>query len=138
MKKFEALDIATADMAFAAYGKTKEEMFENAAKALFSVMFETKEISAKEKRGIILEHEDDVILLHDFLSELLYLFDTEHIIFTKFNVKINNGKLTSEAFGEKYDEKKHKFIIDVKAITYHKMEIKKEKNLWKCVVIVDT
>lgn len=138
MKTFETLDIATADMAFAAYGKTKAEMFENAAKALFAVMFETSPISAKEKRGIILEREDDVILLHDFLAELLYLFDTEHIILSKFDVKINGDKLTAEVFGEKYDVKKHQFIIDVKAITYHKMAIEKKKDFWKCVVIVDT
>jgi len=136
MKNFEFLDIATADMAFAAYGKTKEKMFENAAKALMSVMFKGK-IEIKEIKEINIEGNDDFCLLQKFLSELLFLYETEHLIFSKFKVRINGNKLNAECSGEKYDKKKHEFIIDVKAITYHKMEIKKEKNLWKCVVVVD-
>lgn len=62
MKPFELLDIATADMAFAAYGKTREEMFENAAKALMSIMFEGK-IGGKEKKRVVVDGFEDLTLL---------------------------------------------------------------------------
>lgn len=136
MNPFELLDIATADMAFAAYGKTKEKMFENAAKALTSIMFEGK-IEAKEKKLVVVDGFEDIVLLQKFLSEIIYLHETEHIIFSDFKVTTDEHKIIAECAGEKYDPKKHKFIIDVKAVTYHKMEIKKEKGLWRCQVVVD-
>ncbi|MFH0986673.1 MAG: archease [Candidatus Micrarchaeota archaeon] len=139
MKQFESLDIATADMAFAAYGRTKNELFENAARGLFAVMFEKIKVSPKEKRVIEIENKDEIMLLHNFLAELLYSFDTEHIIMSDIKVKISGNRLRAEMKGEKYDPKKHRFIIDVKAITYHKMAIEKMKDgTYKCVVIVDT
>jgi SHS2 domain-containing protein len=136
MKTFELLDIATADMAFAAYGKTLEEMYVNAAKALMSVMFEGK-VGKKIRKIIEVEAEEETVLLHDWLQEVLYALDTEHIIFSDFKVKLGKGKISAECFGEKYNPEKHKFIIDVKAITYHMMEVKKEKDFWKCRVVVD-
>lgn len=139
MKKFELLDIATADMAFAAYGKTRDEMFENAGHALMSIMFEGKfEPKQKFNFEIAGVHDmDKVTLLQNFLSELLYLHETERLIFSKIKVTITDYALGVEIWGEKYNPKKHKFIIDVKAITYHKMQITHDKKIWKCVVVVD-
>lgn len=136
MKDFKILDIATADMAFSAFGKTKDEMFENSAKALMSIMFDEKTKKIVKKK-IKVKADDEVALLHDFLSELLFLFDTEHIIFNGFSVKIKDNKLEAEVTGEKFNKEKHKFIIDVKAITYHKMSIEKKNGIFKCTVIVD-
>ena len=136
MKDFKILDIATADMAFSAFGKTKAKMFENSAKALMSIMFEEK-TKKKVTKKINVKADDEVALLHDFLSELLFLFDTEHIIFNGFKVKIKENILEAEVTGEKFDSKRHKFIIDVKAITYHKMSVEKTKDGFKCTVIVD-
>lgn len=72
-----------------------------------------------------------------FLSEIIYLYETEHLIFSDFKVTTDEHKILAECLGEKYDPKKHKFIIDVKAVTYHKMEITKEKGVWRCQVVVD-
>ncbi len=136
MKGFKLLDIATADMAFEAYGETMAELFSNAAKAITSVMYEGK-IEPKVKREIELEEKEDIVLLQRWLSELVYLHDAERLLFSKFNVRTDGKRLKATIYGEKYDKKKHKFIIDVKAVTYHKMNIEKTKSGYRCTVVVD-
>jgi len=136
MKEFELLDIATADMAFSAYGKNLNELFANAGKALFSIMFEGG-IGQKISQKIELGEKDEIMLLQKWLSELVYLHDSEKLLFSRFDIKTDGKKLAATAYGEKYDKKKHKFIIDIKAVTYHKMTIEKIKNGYKCTVVVD-
>lgn len=136
MKGFRLLDIATADMAFEAYGKDLNELFSNAAIAITSVMFEG-DIGQKIIKKIELEEDEDIVLLQKWLSEIVYLHESERLLFSKFDVKTNGRKLSATIYGEKYDKKKHKFIIDVKAVTYHKMSIEKTKNGYKCTVVVD-
>jgi SHS2 domain-containing protein len=136
MKEFELLDIATADMAFAAYGKDLNELFANSAKALMSIMFEGK-IEPKIKREIKLEEKENIVLLQKWLSEVLYIFETERIVFSKFDVKTDGKRLVAKIYGEKYNQKKHKFIIDIKAVTFHRMSIEKTKEGFKCTVVVD-
>ena len=136
MKEFELLDIATADMAFAAYGKDLNELFSNAAKAVMSIMFEG-ETESKIVREIKLEEKEDIVLLQKWLSEVLYIFETEKIVFSKFDVDTNGRKLSAKIYGEEYNPEKHKFIIDIKAVTFHRMAIEKIEEGYKCTVIVD-
>ena len=136
MKRFELIDIATADMAFSAYGKTLSELFANAAIAMTSVMYEGR-IGRKVKREVKLKEKEDIVLLQRWLSELVYLHDSGGLLFSRFDVKTDGKKLKAVIYGEKYDKKKHKFIIDVKAVTYHKMSIEKTKTGYKCTVVLD-
>jgi SHS2 domain-containing protein len=136
MKEFELLDIATADMAFAAYGETLDELFSNAAKAITSIMFEG-DIGQKIVRKMELEEDEDIVLLQKWLSEIVYLHDSERLLFSRFDVRTDGRRLSAVIYGEKYDPKKHKFIIDIKAVTYHHMSIDKTKEGYMCTVIVD-
>ncbi len=136
MKEFELIDIATADMAFIAYGKDLNELFSNAAKAISSIMYDGK-VGQKIVRKIELSEKEDIVLLQKWLGELVYLHDAERLLFSKFNVKTDGKKLKATIYGETYDKKKHKFIIDIQAVTYHKMSIKKIKTGYKCTVVVD-
>jgi SHS2 domain-containing protein len=136
MKEFELLDIATADMAFAAYGRTLDELFSNAAKAVTSIMFEG-DIGQKIVRKMKLEEDEDIVLLQKWLSEIVYLHDSERLLFSRFDVRTDGRRLSATIYGEKYDPKKHKFIIDIKAVTYHRMSIDKIKEGYRCTVVVD-
>jgi len=136
MKEFELLDIATADMAFAAYGRDLNELFSNAAKAVTSIMFEG-DIGQKIVREMGLEEDEDIVLLQKWLSEIVYLHDSERLLFSRFDVKTDGRRLSATIYGEKYDPKRHKFIIDIKAVTYHQMSIEKMKEGYKCTVVVD-
>ena len=103
MKRFEFFEV-TADAGYWAYGHTLEEVFENAALAMFEIMTDTSLMAREEIRKIEVRSEDEVSLLYDWLDELLFLHDTEFILFSKFNVKIDETadgfKLRGTAAGE--------------------------------------
>jgi SHS2 domain-containing protein len=127
----------TADMKFQAFGKSIEEMFANSALAMFSSMYEGK-IKEKRTSKIKAKGKDFESLLYNFLEELLVLFDGEQFFLSKVkSLKIDEKKFRLEAkvigdYAENY-----KINIDVKAITYHEMFVKKEKDKWVCQVVLD-
>lgn len=141
-KRYEFLDIATADRAFVAFGETLEQAFANAALAMTEIITDTTKINNKEERKIHLGAHDDKSLLYDWLSEILFIFDTEHLVFSEYNnITITHEKdekweLNATIRGEAFAG--HELRGEVKAITYHKMEIVKTKEGYKVQVIVDT
>jgi SHS2 domain-containing protein len=138
MKKFEFVDITTADVAFIAYGKSLNDLFENSALAFFEIMINTKQIKPKIKKEVKVNGEDLESLMFNWLNALLVYVDGENLTFSNFNVKIDEKKFILKAIckGEKINNKKHETRTAIKAATYHKLEVKKEKY-WKARVIVD-
>ncbi|MEM5773207.1 MAG: archease [Candidatus Aenigmatarchaeota archaeon] len=138
MKKFRFVDITTSDVAFEAYGKSLNELFANAALAMFEVIINTKQIKPKEERKVEAEGEDLQSLMFNWLNELLVFVDSENLAFSQFDVEIDekNLKLKAVCKGEAIDRSKHETRTHVKACTYHKMEIKKNK-VWGARVILD-
>ncbi len=121
----------TADVEFESYGTTLEKAFENAALALFGVLTDIKKVKPVIRKRIKIESEDAESLLYDFLEKFLIMLDAENTVFSKVLVKkISKGKkysIEAEAYGEKFDEKRHQSRTLVKAITYHDMKIGKKK-----------
>lgn len=138
-KKFEFFDV-TADAGYKAYGNTLNEAFENAALAMFEVMTDTSKIEPKIERKIEVESEDEYALLYDWLSEFLVILDSEYLVFSQFNVKIekidNGYSLEGTAWGEEFNPSIHESRAEVKAVTYHLMNIEKE-NGYMVQVILD-
>ena len=118
----------TADAMVEAYGKDLGERFGNAAYAMFDLMTDLKKVEPKGELRITLSGESRDQLLVDFLEQLLFLHETEDLIFSKFEVKTDGKKLEALVWGEKFDEKKHSKRTVVKAITYHRMEFNDEKG----------
>jgi SHS2 domain-containing protein len=137
-EKFRLLDIATADMAFEAFGRTKEEMFENAGLAFTEIMTELKSVEPKVERSFSVEGHDDKALLFDFISELLFLKDTENLVFSEFSVKLSKGKLYCKCKGEEWDRNKHEVKTEIKAATYNQMLIEKKNEQFRCQMVLDT
>jgi len=137
MRKFKFIDITTADVAFEAYGKDLNDLFANSALAMFEVIINTKQIKPKIEKKVKLKGNDLQSLMFNWLNELLIYVDSENLVFSEFDVKINEFELNAVCKGEKIESKKHEIRTAVKAATYHKMEIKKIDNYWKARVIVD-
>ncbi|EHR78319.1 archease [Thermococcus litoralis DSM 5473] len=140
MKRWEHYE-HTADIGIRGYGETLEEAFEAVAIALFDVMVNVEKVEKREVREIEVEGEDLYSLLYNFLEELLILHDTEGLVFRDFEVKIEKTekgyKLKAKAYGEKLSEK-HEPKEEVKAITYHDMEIKQLPNgEWMAQLVPD-
>jgi len=135
-------ELAYADVAFEATGKTLDELFESAGLAVTGIMVQDrKKLEAKVKREVKKQAETIEKLLFDFLDELIFLKDAEQLIFGKFeaHVKGKEGayELIATLSGEKINPKKHQLIVDAKAITMHQFEVKKTKEGWKAQVVVD-
>jgi len=128
MQKYELID-HTADVGVKANGANLSECFENAARAMFDIITDKSEIENIGQYTIELEADDSEQLLVDWLSELLYLNSAKNLVFGffKVNLKNYNKKLTATVFGEKFDFSKHKAGAEIKAVTYHMLEVKKKK-----------
>jgi SHS2 domain-containing protein len=126
----------TADIKFQSYGKTLEEAFENAASAMFNSMYKEK-VKAKKKKKISVEGTDLENLLYNFLEELLFLLDTESLFLSKVKVKIDKEKFRLTGSVEGDEASNYSIGLDVKAITYNQMFVKKQKSGWVCQVILD-
>ncbi len=124
-KDFEIIN-HTADVGIVAYGADVSQAFANAARALFSLITELDDVEELLYRDIELTAPDEESLLVEWLNELICLFDTENIVFKRFDVtKLNNRQLKARSYGEKVDSSKHKLKTGVKAATYHMLKVDK-------------
>ena len=118
----------TADAMVEAYGETLGERFANAAYAMFDQITDITKIEPLGELKIVLKAENREQLLVDFLQELLFVHDTEDLVFGEFEVKTDGKTLEALVKGEKFDEKKHPKRSVVKGITYHRLEFDDEEG----------
>lgn len=133
-------ELSSADAAFEASGSTLEEVFRDSAVATFEVMVDTKTIKPLLRRDILVENHDVDGLLIDWLSELVFLKDSESLLFCGFDVNLRKNDvyvLKGVAMGEKINRDKHNLRSDVKAVTYHLLEVKKTDDKWIARVVLD-
>ncbi|MCW4039311.1 MAG: archease [Candidatus Bathyarchaeota archaeon] len=131
-KRFEFQE-HTADERVIAYGATLEEAFENAALALFEVMTDTQTIDENIHDTFQIEGFDEQALLYSWLETFIVEFDVNLKLYSKFHVNITKKgeqyELIGNAWGETFQPSKHPSRSEVKAITYHEMEIIKNKHV---------
>jgi SHS2 domain-containing protein len=135
-------DIATADIAFEAWGKDLTETFQSAADATMNVMVEELDsIFPKERREISLEYDALDLLLFNFLQEFIYYKDAERLLLRTSEIEIrrkdNRYCLEAIALGEQIDPDRHRMRVDVKAVTLHRFSLEEIDNGWKASVILD-
>ena len=135
-------DIATADVAFEAWGATPEEAFAAAADATMNVMVdELGAISPRESRRISVTSDALDMLLFELLQELVYYKDAEELLLRLHSVSIEERdglfRLSAEARGEKIDRERHPLNVDVKAVTLHRFAVERTPTGWRAAVILD-
>jgi SHS2 domain-containing protein len=133
----------TADIKLRCWGNTLEEAFTQAAYALMTVITpDLGKISEKKKKIITIEAEDKEALLFDFLSEFLFIFDVNKLVFSNIRVqsiqKINDGyELKAQMKGEEFNKESHEIGTEVKAITYSYMKIEEKKENITIELVLD-
>ncbi len=137
MKKYEQIS-HTADLAAVIYGKTIEELFENAAFCMFDMMADLQSVAKEEVVRIEVEAPDLESLLVGWLNELLYAFLDKRILFTTFKVTSNSQacSLQAKVRGQKIDSA-DRLHTEIKAATYHDLEIKKTEKGYTVTVVFD-
>lgn len=135
-------DIAIADVAFEATGRTMRELFESAALAVTNTMIKNLDsIDGRTKTKIEVTADNIEMLLFNFLQELVFLKDAKKLLFNKFEIvpfkKGEKWQLKTFAYGEKLDAKKHELLADIKAVSLHNFKVEETKTGWKADVILD-
>jgi SHS2 domain-containing protein len=123
----------TTDAYIEAVGETLEEAFQFAGMALVDTMCLVDSISPKVTERIEATGRDEVTLLYDWLESILLKFELNGMVYSQFKVapiaKTTPGlRVKAEVSGEKYDRQKHGTKVEVKAVTYHKMEVVRERD----------
>lgn len=133
-------DKSIAEAVFTAYGKDLAELFLNAALALESAQVELSSVEEKLSLEIKNKEKDAEELLLAFLDRLVYLKDTESLVFGRFEIKgldENSGTLEVLAFGDKIDPAKHQLRADIKAVTRHDFAIKNTSGGYETTIVLD-
>jgi SHS2 domain-containing protein len=135
-----AEDGPTADLTVDAWGETLGEAFENAALAMFNAMTPLEGVEARVTKTFAVEGDDLGLLLFNFLDELLYHHEVDLIVFSAFEVDLDQGgdRLTAVCRGEPFDLDRHSQGIAIKAVTFHNMRIERGEDAWTIRVVLDT
>ncbi|MEE3363185.1 MAG: archease [Methanomethylophilus sp.] len=125
MERYEVLD-HTADLMIKGYGSTLEECYANLAYGMFDQTVDLRDVAPTETREVDVTGFDDEDALYSFLSELLFIEAYENIILKEFEVKIDGLHITCTARGELLDRSKMRIRGEIKAVTFHMMDIDRE------------
>lgn len=134
-------DWTLADVAFEATGKDTTELFTDAGIAVLATM--VLDVASVEKgvvREINIEADSLEMLLFKFLEEIIFFKDAENLFFSSLKISISTDtkySLTGQLEGEKIDPKKHELLVDVKAVTFHRFEVKFAHEQWSAKVVLD-
>ena len=141
-KKGYALLPHVTDAYIEAVGSTLEEAMQFAGIALIDTICNVKSVSPVVAERIEASGNDEVALLYDWLESVLLKFELEHLVFSEFIIApiVKSGRVLrtlAQAYGEKYDKKKHGTKVEVKAVTYHKMVVLQEEGSTIAQFILD-
>ncbi len=127
-----------ADVGFLAYGETLEDLFANAALAMFSLACNPEPIKESQKREVEASGADTESLLYAWLAELLAVADAEHLVFRRVDVtEVAPGRVRGTAHGEKFDKTRHQAGTYIKAVTYHQLRVERTPEGWRAQVFLD-
>ncbi|MBP7764159.1 MAG: archease [Syntrophaceae bacterium] len=130
----------TADIGIEIYGRTKKELFTNAARALYDVMIEIKEPLQKKRyrKKVSIEGADAADLLVNFLRELLYLFNGKRLVPVSCAITgMAARRLSATLAVVRFSPQVHTVRTEIKAVTYHGLVVERGKKGWRAKVIFD-
>ena len=125
MERYEVLD-HTADLMIKGYGSDLEECYANLAYGMFDQTVDLRDVTPSEAREVDVTGFDDEDALYSFLSELLFIEAYENIVLKEFDVKIDGLHITCTARGELLDRSKMRIRGEIKAVTFHMMDIDRD------------
>lgn len=128
----------TADAGLRVEAADLETLFAEAGSGLFSfIVSNLDDVELRTTKDFVIDGDDVEYLLFDWLSELLFIFDSERLLLRRFNVSIGPQGLDATAAGESIDRDRHHMEHEIKAITYHGLVVERTKHGWAAEVIVD-
>ena len=134
---FKLLD-HPADLGIEAWGETVAQAFEQAATGLMSVIVDLSSVGTQASREVTLQASDLEVLLVKWLTEVLYLYDGESFVGREFNIDpLQDSTLRATIRGEEFAAEKHATQLDVKAVTYHQLNVEQAATGARVQVFLD-
>ena len=134
---FEIFD-HTADVGIHVYGETLIDLFTHAAQGMESLLVAPEQVNVTTRRTMSVEAHDEVSLLVAWLHELIFLFDTEYLLFRDFEIEtLTETQLTAHALGEPYDARRHALSSAIKAVTWHEASVSRTDGGYQATIIFD-
>ena len=136
-------DVALADAAFEASGDSPSELCLAAAQALIETMVDPTSVAPTWSRTVTVRSAELSELLFDWLSELVYLKDAEAVVFFQVAPTVTQGQngdawqLTATVTGAPIDPAHQELRADVKAVTKHLYDVRREGPRWIARVVLD-
>jgi SHS2 domain-containing protein len=128
LNKYEIID-TTADIGIRAFGADWPDVYANAAVGMFSLITDLETVKEKLERDISVTAPDRETLLAEWLNELIFLFDTEMLLFRRFEItKLSPSLIEARCFGEKVDRSRHELKRGIKSATYHRIKVEKVED----------
>ena len=135
----------TADIGVRIAARSPEELIREAARAFYSILIDEEclgRVEAREEREVVLAAGDGEEILVGFLGELIYRFDAEKLLLPMVQVEEvrlgkDGGRLRARLRGERFDPARHSLRTEVKAATYHALEIRDIGGVLTAEVIFD-
>ncbi len=134
---YEILD-HTADACIRVYGKSFDELLENAACAMMELITDREKINPSQEIEIEVRGETKEELLVHWLQEILFLHEVKKMVFKDFRLNlISETHAKGKVIGEKIDIDKHELSFDIKAVTYHNLKIEPINDKLKVDIVFD-
>ena len=134
---YELLD-HTGDLGMRVWAANIKEIFQEAARALFDIITDLDKVEVRITREVTVQGPGREELLVAWLSELLYLYEVEGLLFCDFELtEIDERGAKGMAMGEEFQEDRHAIRTSIKAVTYHQLEITEKDGRWQAQVIFD-
>ncbi|MBL7092787.1 archease [candidate division KSB1 bacterium] len=136
-KRYEQLE-HVGDIRIKVFGDTIEGLFINAGFALFDIMVTGEKIKNEFAETVVVSGIDREELIVNWLAELNYLFITESKIFNRFEIEqLTDTELRATVLGEKFNPHFHEIKNEIKAVTFHDLEITEKKKKLETKIVFD-
>jgi SHS2 domain-containing protein len=126
-----------ADVGVRGFGATQAAAFEQAALALTAAVADPAAVQPRERVAIACEAPDAELLLAEWLNALVYEMSTRKMLFSRFAVILEGGRLRAEAWGEPVDAVRHQPAVEVKGATYTSLRVAPADGGWMAQTVVD-
>ena len=136
-KRYELIE-HTADIGVRVYGRDLKGLFRNAAYCMFDIIADLEGLTQSVSADFAIEADNYEELLVRWLDELLYNFYTKWIIFFEFDIlELGEKGMKARAFGRLVGENRNRLKTEIKAATYHNLNIKKQTDYYSVEIIFD-
>jgi tRNA nucleotidyltransferase (CCA-adding enzyme) len=127
-----------ADIGVRGFGPTRQAAFEQGAIALMHAMGAGSDVAPKQMVSVACAAPDCEVLFVDWLNALIFEMATRSMLFSRFQVRIENGALRAETWGEPIDLARHEIAVEAKGATFTALKVAQGPDgTWVAQCVVD-